>query len=69
MRPHQQLNTDLIQNYIPLYRIIIITTAAWLLVQRKSTPYEVGWGGTNGCDKMNNGRIPSAAILAWLWIA
>jgi hypothetical protein len=68
MRPHQQLNTDLTQNYIPLYRIII-TTAAWLLVQRESTPSEVGWGGTNGCDKMNNGRIPSAAILAWLWIA
>ena len=28
-----------------------------------------GWVGKNGCDKMNNGRTPSAATLAWLRIA
>ena len=28
-----------------------------------------GWVGKNGCDKMNNGRTPSAATLAWLRIS
>ena len=46
-----------------------ITQLYWLGLMhgRSLLCFGASWGGKNGCDKMNNGRTPSAVILAWLW--